>query len=81
MYLTDGSPRYTQAGAGDLNGNGTTDLSDAVLLARALDDISELSITVRLEADLNGDGALDSQDLTMILQKLAGLPVSSDLTF
>ena len=61
-----------RAGSGDINGSGDADLTDAVLLARAIGGTYELSTTSRREADLNGDTTVDQNDLNALLRVLAG---------
>ena len=60
------------SGSGDINGSGALELTDAILLARAVGGSYELSAESRKEADLNGDGAIDGNDLTKLVDKLAG---------
>ncbi len=59
-------------GSGDINANGELELTDAVLLARAIGGSYELSADARSEADLNGDSEINAADLTAIMDKLAG---------
>ena len=59
-------------GSGDINGNSEADLTDAVLLARAIGGTYELSAASRREADLNGDLNVDQNDLNALLRVLAG---------
>jgi|GEM_PF-2800429 len=59
-------------GSGDINSNGELELTDAVLLARAIGGSYELSADARSEADLNGDSEINAADLTAIMDKLAG---------
>ncbi len=73
-YLQDwycpGSPQETVWG--DADGNGNTDVSDAVLLARYLTEDAEAIITDqgRMQANVIS-GPLDSSDLTAILMIIA----------
>ena len=60
------------SGSGDINGNSEADLTDAVLLARAIGGTYELSAASRREADLNGDLNVDQNDLNALLRVLAG---------
>jgi hypothetical protein len=58
-------------GSGDLNGDGESDIADAVLLARynAEDDgVKDIDLT---EADLTGDGRVNAEDHALLLQHLA----------
>ncbi|MBQ9906168.1 MAG: S8 family serine peptidase [Oscillospiraceae bacterium] len=75
--LPDGSTckaeAYTpqaKALAGDVNLSGTTDVSDAVLLARFVAEDSTANITAqgRANADCNQNGMPDSDDVILILQ-------------
>ena len=59
-------------GSGDINGNSEADLTDAVLLARAVGGTYEVSAASRREADLNGDQNVDQNDLNALLRVLAG---------
>ncbi|MBR6419376.1 MAG: dockerin type I repeat-containing protein [Oscillospiraceae bacterium] len=63
---------YVLSGSGDINGNSEADLTDAVLLARAIGGTYELSAASRREADLNGDLNVDQNDLNALLRVLAG---------
>ena len=60
---------------GDADCNGTVELADAVLLAKATAGVSgaELSARGSLNADCNRSGALEPDDLTMLLKYLAGI--------
>ena len=60
--------------AGDLNGDGSVTVSDAVLHARivAEDSTLENADAKVLKADLNGDGYITAEDTIMILRILAG---------
>ncbi len=57
---------------GDADCNGTVALADAVLFAKSLGGSASLSAQGAVNAECNDDGKLDSNDLTMILQFLAG---------
>lgn len=63
---------YVLSGSGDINSNSEADLTDAVLLARAIGGTYELSAASRREADLNGDLTVDQNDLNALLRVLAG---------
>jgi hypothetical protein len=60
-------------GSGDLNGDGETNIGDAVLLARFNAEDFELDAsTLNMdEADLNADGVTDALDLAELLRQLA----------
>ncbi len=61
--------------AGDVNGNGVTDVSDAVMLARfvAEDQDIRLSAAGKRNADSNGDGEITGDDVITILRIIAKL--------
>lgn len=58
---------------GDLNGDGDITSADAVMLARYLADLTELSEAQLVAADLNGDGEITSADAVRMARYLAGL--------
>jgi len=60
---------------GDVNGDGTITVSDAVLIARISAEDSSLHLNdfARIAADANQDGQCDQKDLTDILRYIAGL--------
>ncbi len=53
---------------GDVNGDGTADSVDALLILRASLDIIQLTPEQAQRADFNGDGVVDSQDAILILR-------------
>ncbi|MBQ1520341.1 MAG: dockerin type I repeat-containing protein, partial [Clostridia bacterium] len=53
---------------GDVNGDGTADSVDALLILRASLDIIQLTPEQAQRADFNGDGLVDSQDAILILR-------------
>ncbi|TYQ14912.1 UNVERIFIED_CONTAM: endoglucanase [Acetivibrio alkalicellulosi] len=55
---------------GDLDGNGSIDSTDYVLLRRHLLEISPLTGDALLAADVNGDGVLDSTDYVILRRYL-----------
>ena len=61
-------------GSGDLTGDGSTDIADAVALARfnAEDESLDKSALNLDEADLNAGGSVDALDLAMLIEQLAG---------
>jgi len=61
--------------SGDLNGDGSLTVSDAILLARIIAEDTTVSVTEEgmKNADMNGSGAPDHEDLTLILKKIAGI--------
>ncbi|MBQ5338842.1 MAG: pilus assembly protein N-terminal domain-containing protein, partial [Oscillospiraceae bacterium] len=62
---------------GNVNCKETTDVSDAVLLARfvAEDSSADISAQGKKNADVNGDGTIDEKDVIGILRMIAKLPV------
>lgn len=61
------------AAAGDLNADGAVTSADAVLLARYLADLTELSEEQLLAADVNDDGIVSSADAVLLARFLAGV--------
>lgn len=51
---------------GDVNGDGTVDLTDYALIANATVGAIELTEVEKIAADLNGDGAVDAFDATLL---------------
>ena len=64
---------YKAAPDGDVNGDGGTDVSDAVLAARfvAEDGGADLTAQGKLNADVNSDGEITADDVIGILKKIA----------
>jgi hypothetical protein len=58
---------------GDVNGDGTLNISDAILVLRATVGLVKLSIPQLQVADLNHDGKVNTLDVTPLIQKVAGL--------
>ena len=61
--------------SGDVNGDGSLTVSDAILLARIIAEDTTVSVTEKgmKHADMNGSGAPDQEDLTLILKQIAGI--------
>ena len=59
--------------SGDLDGDGTVTSADAVLLARYLVDLTELTDKQLQAADVDHDGAVTSADAVFVARLLAGL--------
>ena len=57
---------------GDINGDGTFSISDAVLLTRWLSGDENCTVAVWKNGDFNGDGALTAVDLSMMKRELSG---------
>jgi phosphodiesterase/alkaline phosphatase D-like protein len=65
---------------GDIDGNGYTDLKDAILCLRILAGMN-LSSIIREEADVNGDGKIGLAELIYILYTVSGEPTTSSTAF
>ena len=59
--------------SGDLNGDGTVTSADAVLLARYLVDLADLTEQQLLAADVDHDGSVSSADAVRLARFLAGV--------
>jgi hypothetical protein len=57
---------------GDINGDGSVDVADAILCLKAMSGKASTD-EIYMEADVNGDGKIGLQDVLYILQKAAGL--------
>jgi len=57
---------------GDVNGDGSINLSDAVVAMQALVGINPAS-SIHKEADVNGDDRIGTEEINYILQQLTGL--------
>lgn len=58
---------------GDVNVDGTVDVSDAMLLAKYYSGVRELTDRQLAAADVNGDGAVDVLDVTLLIEYCNGL--------
>lgn len=58
---------------GDVNGDGTVDISDVMLLAKYYSGVRELTDRQLAAADVNGDGAVDVLDVTLLIEYCNGL--------
>lgn len=58
---------------GDVNGDDTVDISDAMLLAKYYSGVRELTDRQLAAADVNGDGAVDVLDVTLLIEYCNGL--------
>lgn len=58
---------------GDVNGDGTVDSTDALLLLRWTMELAELDEQQLSRGDVNGDGIADSSDALLILRMALGL--------
>lgn len=70
---TTAKPAVYGAGAGDLNGDGQVDISDAVLLARLCAEDRNVNVSREggLNADVNHSGQPDADDVILILRYIA----------
>ncbi|MBR3446599.1 MAG: dockerin type I repeat-containing protein [Oscillospiraceae bacterium] len=59
--------------AGDVNGDGSADVADAVLIARFVAEDAEVTITEKglAAADVDGSGTVTQDDITMLLKHIA----------
>lgn len=59
--------------AGDVNGDGSADVADAVLIARFVAEDAEVTITEKglAAADIDGSGKVTQDDITMLLKRIA----------
>lgn len=58
---------------GDVNGDGSINVADAILTCRAAARIDSADQTLNLNADVDDDGKLGIAEALYILQKTAGL--------
>jgi hypothetical protein len=66
-------PKDRATAPGDLNGDGATNLNDALLALQAALGLKTLDADGLAAGDLNGDGKIDVGEATKILQAAAGL--------
>ena len=61
--------------AGDVDCNGDINIADAIMLARFNAEDTEVFVTTagKANANVDGDNKIGSEDLTMILEYLAGI--------
>lgn len=76
---TSGTTTGSTVKWGDTDCNGTVELKDAVLLAKALSGAADLSVEGRRNAAVCGNDALSGADLTKILKHLAGILTATEL--
>ncbi len=60
---------------GDINSDGTIDVSDGVILKKHLAGMKGLNINMET-SDVNADGEIDIQDAIILLKHLAGINVT-----
>ena len=72
---TETAPAEVTVLLGDVDVNGDVNVADAVLLARFLAEDNEVSVSAqgKLNANVNGDADITSDDLSAILEYLAGI--------
>ena len=58
---------------GDIGGNGTVGMDDALLLAQSIVGIATLTTAQRLAADVNGDGSITMADTLLVAQIVVGI--------
>lgn len=71
--VTIGGFGAAAAAYGDLDGNGTVNASDALMVLQYSVDLIELSPEQAVVADVNADGSINASDALNILQKSVGL--------
>jgi hypothetical protein len=64
---------WTIGGAGDVNGDGTVNIADAILLLKIGAGITPTGAPPMKEADVNADDKIGTQEVVYILQVAAGL--------
>ena len=72
-YFTSFGAHEIDAVVGDLNQDGSLDVTDAVLLGKAAAGAVELSAAQKSSADVNHDGTVDSSDTVKLMQFLVRL--------
>jgi hypothetical protein len=70
--LTNGHITVKTVLNGDVNGDSSVDLADAILCLKVMSG-KVCTAEIYMEADVNGDGKIGLQDILYILQKTAGL--------
>lgn len=58
---------------GDINGDSTLDLADAIIALQILSNVDMGATTLSMDADVNGDGKIGTEDAIYILQKVSNL--------
>lgn len=69
-YITIGQSEQTAAG--DVNGDGKVDLSDARLVMQHYNNINQLDSAQQKRADVNGDGNVNLTDVKLMMQYYNG---------
>jgi len=64
---------------GDADCNGACELADAVLLAKSVASVSELSVQGKINCDVYADGKTDGSDLNIVLKLIAGNAKQADM--
>ena len=65
-------PNPEQPVAGDVNGDKSVTVDDAILVLRHIAGLETLSDSALTAAEMNGDGSVDVNDAIAILSKIAG---------
>ncbi len=73
LYPVEETTAAEDAVVGDLNQDGSLDVTDAVLLGKAAAGAVELSAAQKSSADVNHDGTVDSSDTVKLMQFLVRL--------
>lgn len=73
LYPVEETTAAEDAVVGDLNQDGSLDVTDAVLLCKAAAGAVELSAAQKSSADVNHDGTVDSSDTVKLMQFLVRL--------
>ena len=82
QYCPASSPEETQAldrlSRNDINGDGSSDIMDVIILNKHLLGVYQMSGLVRTFADVNFDGVIDAADSIALLKKVLGVPAQQD---
>ena len=73
--------KYLGGGSGDVNGDGSVDTRDSMLILQYLNGIREFTDEQRYEADINGDGSVDTLDAVTIARLGVGKPLAETRSF
>ena len=71
--IANGTPEPPSGLLGDVDGNGTVTVSDAIMALRCAMGIMTLTSEQRARADMDGNGTISVSDAIMILRKAMGL--------
>jgi len=73
LFAGVGARTAKAAVVGDVNGNGTVGMDDALLLAQSIVGIATLTTAQQLAADVNGDGVITMADTLQVAQIVVGV--------